>query len=291
MKKRAFLYIILAGICWGTSGVFVHFLAPYGFTSFQMTGVRASLSFICILLFALIRDRGAFHIKTSYLPLFLGLGVSLFFTGSCYFLSMQKTSVSTAVVLMYTAPIYVIIFSVLFLGEKLTKVKCAAIVSVLVGCGLVSGIVGGMKFDLIGILLGVASGVAYASYNILTKILVLKKIKPLTVTLYGFMFMSIISLTVLEPIKIVKNASVDPVFTVPMLIALGIVTFVMPYVFYTLGMKELSAGSASALSIVEPMSATLISVIFFKEKLTIFSVLGILLILFAIVIIGKTEKE
>lgn len=291
MKKIAFFYIILAGVCWGTSGIFVHFLAPYGFTSFQMTGVRATVSLLCILTFALIRDREAFRIKPVHLPLYLCLGVSLFFTGSCYFLSMQRTSVSTAVVLMYTAPIYVMIFSVLFLGEKLTKVKLTAIICMLIGCALVSGIVGGIKFDVIGILLGLASGIAYASYNIFTKILVLKKIKPLTVTLYGFTFMALISLTVLEPLKIVENASASPAFTVPMLIALGIVTFVMPYVLYTLGMKELSAGSASALSIVEPMSATLFSVLIFKEKLDVFSVFGIILILSAILIIGKTEKE
>ena len=59
----------------------------------------------------------------------------------------------------------------------------------------------------------------------------------------------------------------------------------------SLAMKSLSAGTASALAVVEPMAATLFSVILFKEPLDLFSVIGIVLILGAIFMIGKAEKE
>ncbi len=291
MKKRAIFYIILAGIFWGTSGIFVHYLTPYGFTSFQMTGVRATVSFLCMLVYSCVRARSAFRIKPIYLLFFFGSGACLFFTASCYFLSMQMTSVSTAVVLMYTAPIYVMIFSVLFLKEKLTKLKLAAVLGMLIGCCLVSGIIGGLRFDAVGILFGALSGIAYAGYNILTKIMMQKKIAPASVTLYSFLFMSLISLFVLEPVKVVTNASAAPAVTIPLLLGLGICTFVVPYVLYTLAMKSLSAGTASALAVVEPMAATLFSVILFKEPLDLFSVIGIVLILGAIFMIGKAEKE
>ena len=39
MKTKAFIFIIVAGILWGTSGIFVNYLAPYGFTSMQMTSM------------------------------------------------------------------------------------------------------------------------------------------------------------------------------------------------------------------------------------------------------------
>lgn len=291
MKKRAILYIVFAGIFWGTSGIFVNYLEPYGFTSFQMTGVRAIVSFLCMLVYSVLRCRSAFRIKPIQLLLFFGIGVSLFFTASCYYLSMMMTSVSTAVVLMYTAPIYVMIFSVLFLKERLTRLKLVAVFGMLIGCALVSGVVGGLKFDALGILIGAFSGVAYATYNILTKISVQRKIAPESVTLYGFLFMSLISLFVLEPVKVVKNASVAPIVTIPLLIGLGIFTFVVPYFLYTLSMKHLSAGTASALAIVEPMAATLFGIVIFGEKPDLFSVFGIILILGAIFIIGKAEKE
>lgn len=291
MKKRAMIYIILAGVLWGTSGIFVHYLSPYGFTSNQMTAMRATVSFLCILIYALIKDRSLFCIKPSQLLLFAGIGISLFFTGSCYFASMQLTSVSTAVVLMYAAPIYVMIFSVLFLKEKLTAVKLISVACMLVGCCLVSGIVGGFAFDARGLLLGLFSGISYAAYNVLTKICVQKRIKPITVTLYGFLFMAVIALSVMEPTSMLENIAAAPSVTLPMLIALGICTFVLPYLLYTLAMKELTASTASALAIVEPMAATLFSVALFGERLTLLSTAGILLILGAIVMIGKTEKD
>lgn len=291
MKKRAILYIIIAGICWGTSGIFVHYLAPYGFTSYQMTAVRAIVSTICMFTYSLVKDRTLFRVKTIYLPLFFGIGVSLFLTASCYFSSMQMTSVSTAVVLMYTAPIYVMIFSVLVWKEKITKLKVVALLFMLVGCCLVAGIVNGLAFDVMGILIGVLSGIAYASYNILTKLSMRHQIPPISVTLYSFLFMSIISLFVSAPQKMIEYVSLKPEATIPLLIGLGICTFVIPYFLYTLGMKDLSAGTASALGIVEPMSATLFSVVLFREALNLFSVLGIILILSAIFMIGKAERD
>ena len=291
MKKRAIIYIIIAGILWGTSGIFVHYLSPYGFTAYQMTAVRAIVSFLCIFVYALIKNKALLRVKPINILLFLGIGASLFFTASCYYLSMQLTSVSTAVVLMYTAPIYVMVFSVLFFKEKLTKLGLVSIACMLSGCCLVAGIIGGAEFDVIGILIGVISGIAYATYNILTKISMQRNLAPISVTLYSFLFMSIISLFVLEPTTMVINVSHAPAITIPLLLGLGICTFVIPYFLYTVAMKDLSAGTASALSVVEPMAATLFSVVIFREALNWFSIIGIVLILSAIFIIGKAEKD
>ena len=80
--------------------------------------------------------RTAFKTNWKDLLIFIAIGVCLFGTGTAYFIAMQVTSVSTAVVLMYTAPIYVLIFSVLFLGEKLSLPKGLAVAGMLVGkCG------------------------------------------------------------------------------------------------------------------------------------------------------------
>lgn len=291
MKRTAFFYIITAGILWGTSGIFVHYLAPFGFTSFQMTAVRAIVSFLCMALFAFIKDRSLFRIRPLQLLLFAGIGASLFFTSSCYYSSMQMTSVSTAVVLMYTAPVYVMVFSVLLLNERLTKLKLIAVACMLIGCCLVAGIVGGLKFDAVGMLLGVLAGVSYAAYNVLTKIAMQKGVPTVTVTLYGFLFMALLSLFVLQPNHLFACAGENPVITLPLLLGLGVCTFVVPYFLYTLAMRDLSAGTASALGVVEPMSATMFSVVLFQESLDVFSVLGIFLILGAIYLMGKAEAS
>lgn len=289
MKTKAFIYVIIAGIAWGTSGIFVNLLAPYGYTSLQMTALRGSVSFLCLSAYLLIRDRKLFRTKPRDFLLFVGIGASLFGTASCYFTSMQMTSISTAVVLMYTAPILVMIFSVAFLGEKLTKIKVISVVSMLAGCCLVSGIIGGLKFHVGGILLGLLSGICYSAYNILTKVAMQKGCHAMTTTVYNSLFMAMIALCVCNPVGIVTNAAQKPLLLVPLMVALGVVTFVLPYFLYTLALKDLPAGTASALSIVEPMAATVFSVVLFREKMSVASVVGVVLILAAVFLLSREE--
>lgn len=291
MKKKAFLFIITAGLLWGTSGIFVKFISPLGFTSLQMTAVRGAVSLLCMAVYALIVDRSLFRVKPIYLLLLAGIGVFLYLTASLYYTAMQMTSISTAVVLMYTSPIYVSIFSMLFLGEKKSGGKLCAILLLIVGCGLVSGIVGGFKLDPLGILLGVLSGVTYASYNILTKIALKKGNNPVSVSLYGFLFMVIVAIPFASPASLFANISSSPCAAIPLLLGLGVCTFVLPYFFYTSSMKDLSAGTASAFSVVEPLAATVYSVVFFKEPLNFFSAAGIALVLISVIMIGIIENK
>ena len=291
MKKTAFLYIIAAGILWGTSGIFVKFLTPYGFSSIDLTALRGIISFVFFLTYAAIRDKSAFKVTPRQLLYFLGIGFSMFGTAGFYFLSMQATSISTAVVLMYTAPIYVTVFSVLFLGEKFSTPKITALIMMLTGCALVSGIVGGIKFDTLGIIFGIISGISFASYNVLTKICMQKSFSPISTNLYGAAFMLIIALCFSDPARIYSATAQDPLVLLPTLLALGVVTFVLPYLFYALGMKDLHAGTASILSTVEPMSACIFGIVLFEEKLDVFSDIGIALILVAIVLLGFANNK
>lgn len=289
MKKIALLQIILAGILWGTSGIFVHYLAPYGFTSLQMTFFRSMVSCVCMALFILFHNKKLFKVSLKELLLFAGGGISFFLTASCYYYSMQATSISTAVILMYTAPIFVLIYSVMFLNEKLTPMKAAAVLTILVGCGLVSGIIGALKFDMIGIIVGFMSGIAYSAYNILTKIQMKNNSNPLSATLYCFMFAVIAGALSCGVGKIPQSVAIAPHITLPLIIGMGLMTCISPYFLYTLAMRRIPAGTATSLGIIEPMAATLFSVILFNEPLSGVSVLGIVLILGAVFLLSKSD--
>jgi len=58
-----------------------------------------------------------------------------------------------------------------------------------------------------------------------------------------------------------------------------------------LGLRMVEAGKAGILATVEPMVATIIGIVFFSEKLTLFSGLGILLILVAVIILNLKKKD
>ena len=288
MKTKSFIYIITAGILWGTSGLFVNALEGYGYSSLQMTAMRGLVSFICMLGYVLIKDRGLLKIKPLDLLFFLGNGVALFLTAFLYYTNIQLTSVATAVVIMYTMPIIVMIYSVIFFKEKITALKIIATITMLVGCGLVSGIVGGFKMNPLGLFIGILSGFTYSAYSILTKIEFKRGADPITTSLYSFGFMSVVALSVCEPLKIVERTTSVKAFI--LLIGLGVVTFVIPYFLYTLSLKYLPAGTASSLSIIEPMAAAVFAVIFLEQVPDLLTGSGIALIIFAVFLLGVAES-
>lgn len=81
-----------------------------------MKAVRGLISFIGMAIYAFISDKKLFKIKPFDLLFFILIGSTLFFTAYLYYTAITMTSVSTAVVLMYMAPVYVMVFSVLLLG-------------------------------------------------------------------------------------------------------------------------------------------------------------------------------
>jgi drug/metabolite transporter (DMT)-like permease len=244
-----------------------------------------------VLIFILLKDPKLLKAGWADLLLFIGSGIALFATASSYYSCLQITSISTAVVLMYTSPVIVMLASVLFLGERLNKFKLISIVFMVLGCALVSGVIGGMKFDAFGIMLGILSSIAYSAYNILAKIQMMRKSSPVTATFYCFVTVMIIALSVSEPAKIIDFTAKAPLIIIPIIIGLGVCTFIIPYVLYTIALKNIPAGTASALSIVEPMAATVFSIVIFKDVPTVYSAIGIALIIIAVFLLSRTEKQ
>lgn len=297
MKKSAFIYIILSGLLWGSSGIFVHFLEPFGFSSMHMTLGRELTAAIAMAVYVLIVDKKLFCTNFKELVLYAISGIAMFGAAALYYRAMQLlNSVSTAVVLMYTAPIFIMIYSVAFFGEKLTWLKTTAVAAMLIGCclvsGLVSGIISGIDFNLVGFLFGIGAGISYAIYNIVTKMEMRMRCDPKTANVYTFLFAALCAIIASKPMGAVEIISQNPVSAL-LLVACGICTCIVPYFMYSLSLRDIPAGTASALGIIEPMAATLYSVLFLGERLDVFAICGIILILGAVFVLSreKTEKQ
>lgn len=289
MKSKSVFLICLAGVLWGTSGLFVNFLAPMGFTTMQMVCMRGIVAVICMALYVFIFNKKLFRVSKGELLFSLGSGVAMFVTGVAYYGAIQASSVSTAVILMYTAPVFVMAYSVVFLSERLTNNKFVSVCFMLVGCALVSGITSGMKLNISGILLGLLSGVAYSAYNIFTKLQMRRNYNPVTSTMYCFIVMAILTLFFANPVGLVKTAVKSGVMVLPLGIGIGICTSVLPYFLYTVSLKYLPVGTASALSTIEPMAATVFSVAILGENLQLSALIGILLIICSVILLSRNE--
>ena len=285
--------ILLAGCFWGSMGIFVRRLTDYGFSSIQIVAIRVTLAALIFCILLLIRDPAGFRISVKDIPLFLGLGFGsiLFFT-VCYFTAITMMPLSTAAILLYTSPIWIMLMSVLFFREKLTGRKLLALVLAFAGCVLVSGI-SGEGMTLTGLLVGLGSGIGYGLYSILGTV-ALRRYSPYTVTTYTFAFAALGAWLICRPADMLAKFAAAP--DLPGLVFFcfltALVTAVIPFLAYTLGLRTVEASRAGILATVEPLVATLIGVAVFSEPLTLLSGLGILLILAAVVLLnGKTESE
>ena len=139
MKTRAYLYIITAAVCWGLIGLFVRTLAAQGFSSMQIVALRSLAAAICVTLPLLRSGRAALRISLRDLWLFAGTGIcSLVFFNYCYFNAMQQTSLAVAALLLYTAPVYVMLMSLVCFGEAFTRTKALALLLTFSGCACVT---------------------------------------------------------------------------------------------------------------------------------------------------------
>ncbi len=293
------ILIILAGCFWGSMGIFVRKLGEYGFGSIQIVSIRVTLAALIFALVLFLKDRAGFKISIRDIPLFLGLGFGsiLFFT-VCYFTAITMMSLSTAAILLYTSPVWIMLMSVLFFHEKLDRRKLTALVLAFAGCVLVSGISGG-GMTPIGLLVGLGSGIGYGLYSILGTI-ALRKYSSYTVTTYTFIFAAVGSWIICRPADMIgkfSNAS-DLGYLTVFCCLTALITAVVPFLAYTLGLERVEASKAGIIATVEPMVATLIGILVFSEPLTVMSGAGILLILSAVVILNmksvqmeKTEKQ
>lgn len=286
------ILIILAGCFWGSMGIFVRRLGTYGFSSIQIVSIRVTLAALLFALVLLIKDRAGFKILFRDLPLFLGLGFGsiLFFT-VCYFTAITMMPLSTAAILLYTSPVWIMLMSVLFFHEKLDRRKLMALVLAFTGCVMVSGISGG-GLTPIGLLVGLGSGIGYGLYSILGTI-ALRRYSPYTVTTYTFIFAAVGSWIICRPVelfdKFTNTAHIG--FLTVFCCLTALVTAVIPFLAYTCGLQNVEASKAGIIATIEPMVATLIGILVFSEPLTLISGLGILLILTAVVILNLKQKS
>ena len=285
------ILIIIAGLFWGSMGIFVRHLNSLGFTSVQVACLRLVMAGILFALILLIKDPKGFKIKVRDIPLFLALGlVSILFFTCCYFTAIRLMTMSTAAILLYTSPIWVMILAVIFLKEKINSQKIIALILAFAGCVLVSGF--GGKVTVAGVLAGLGSGLGYGLYSIFGTF-ALKKYTPFTVTCYTFLIAGAGSIFVANPKDLLEKISaVDNRLSLFGFVLLtSVVTAVIPFLLYTLGLNRTTAGKAAVLATVEPAAATLFGFFVMKETLGPVAICGIALVFAAIIILSVHKKK
>ena len=289
MKSRSYLYIIAGAALWGFIGLFVKNLAAAGFSSLQIVALRALTSSLCIT--CVIAKYGWHNLKIDVKDcwMFIGTGIiSLVFFNYCYFSCMQSASLAVAALLLYTAPIFVMLLSLLLFGERFTLLKGLALLCTFTGCAFVTGAFSSqLTLSASALLFGLGSGLGYALYSIFGKYAV-HKYSSLTITAYTFYF-SVLGSVPLAGFNSETLTKIN-LDTIISSFGLALVCAVIPYLLYTKGLEQVEAGQASILATIEPFVAAAIGILYFGEPLTLSKACGMALIFASIVILNLPRK-
>ncbi len=291
MVKKGSALIFLAAVLWGAAGIFVKTLSGFGITSMPIVVFRCVFTVLLIGIIMLANNPSGFKIKLRDIYLFALNGIfSIVMFNFCYYKTMELSTLSVAAILLYTAPIFVMIISVIFLGEKLSLKKIAALILSFGGCTFVSGVLGSAaKIPYSALIYGLLTGFGYALYTIFGNILIKKSYSTLTIIFYTFLFALLGSLIITafthETAQLRFNGAV---WLWALLMALC--NTILPYILYTSGLKFVSASTAPIIATAEPVAATVVG-LFYGERLTLYGVIGIALVLASVVILNIRGGE
>ena len=289
--KKYVISVLAAGCLWGFMGFFTRTLAGIGVDSTGAILLRCAIAAMLFAATILLTDPRQFRVKPKDFWCFFGSGVcSLLFFTYCYFQAISLMSLSTAAILLYTAPSIVMVLSLFLFKEKITVRKLLALVLAFAGCCLVSGIGSGEKtLTATGLLYGLGSGMGYALYSIFARFALDRGYTSNTVNFYSCLLASIgagLIWGVSEPVGAMFSAWGN----FGLCAAAGLITCYLPYLLYTYGLTGLETGKASILASVEPVVATLVGIFVFHESMTLMSAAGVLCVLFAVVLLNLKQK-
>lgn len=283
--------VILAGACWGTISIFIYFLSDSGLSELQISFVRQFFASIVFALFLFFFDRSKFRIQPKDLWLLMLVGfINGVVFNFCYFYTIVNSRASIAVVLLYTSPVFVMILARLFFKEKITQSKLIALVLTVIGCVLVTGVLGeGYTPPPVAILTGVLTGLAYALNNIITSKAV-KKNDPRTVTFYTFVFSFLFLIPFSGCSSLVSSCRENPKI-MPVIILMCLVTCVFAQFFFSVGLRLIESGKAAIYGATEPIVGSLVGIFVFHEESNFMKIAGIAMVIAAILIIGKDDAK
>lgn len=276
MKNKSIAGLVLSMLIFGTIGIFRRYIPlPSGIIAMTRGFVGAAFLLLVILIG---RKRFDFcAVKKNLLALIVS-GAFIGFNWILLFEAYNYTSVATATLCYYTAPVFVTLISPLVLKERLTAKKLVCIALSLLGMVAVSGLLDGSgeAVDLRGVILGLGAAILYATVVILNK--KIDGVGAYEKTTVQLTSAAVVLLPYVLLFENVKNTSLDT-FAVIMLILCGVLHTGVAYWLYFGSMGGLGAQTVAIFSYIDPVVAIILSATVLKERIGVWGYIGAALIL------------
>lgn len=271
------LSLLSAMFLFGTIGVCVRYI-PYPAALIAL--VRGLVGAVFLLSAAFIQGRRpSFPALLQNRKCLLAAGIAVGMNWILLFEAFRHTTVAIATICYYTAPVFVILLSPIFLRERLTLARLLCAFTALPGIALLSGLWdNGSAVQTEGVLFGLGAALFYASIVFFNK--KLAGISSADATIAQLAAASLVLFPYVLASTDWSMLTAEP-FPLILLLTLGIVHTGLAYLMYFSSLQGLSAQSAAIFSYLDPLTAVFLSIVFLGEPFSPVTFAGAVLILSA----------
>ena len=261
---------------------------------------RTTISLLVLAPILLMRRPSALRVRGTHLAQFFVLGiVGLAASNYFYYLAIDRTSVATAIVLQYVAPVWVLLYMLARGLQRPTAQRILGVVLAVVGCAFAVGEfaargtfpwlgLSGVRFNTIGVIAAELAAISFAFYNVYGQHL-LQTYQRWTVLVYALFGAAGFWMVVNPPWKIAAQhySGGQWIF----MVAFSMTSMLIPFSFYFTGLQHLDPTRAIVTSCLEPVWAILLTAIVLGEFVSPIQIVGMVIVLSATVLIQRPDQS
>jgi len=282
---KGYIMILGAAVCWGLSATAAKAMLNQQVSTLLIVQTRVTFSCLMLLAFYLAFRPHYLRVAAGDLYHFALLGmVGVAGSNFTYYFTIKESTVATAILIQYTAPLLVVGYGALTKEEEFTAGKLAAALLSLAGCFLAVGgyDLGVLKISGIGLVTGVASTFCFAFLNVYTR-RVLARYTFWTTVFYSLVFASAMWMVIQPPWTVVS----EPVEgrTWGILVLFAVLSILIPHTLYFSGLRFVVPSRAIIASTLEPIVAIVSAALLLGEYLQQLQVVGAAAVIGAIVVL------
>ncbi|MGA2688948.1 MAG: EamA family transporter [Candidatus Korobacteraceae bacterium] len=307
---RGYLYIAAATFCWGLSAALGRAMftgrlsggahALRAIDPLMLAQARSTISLLILAPILFFQNRSGLRVRGSHLAQFFLLGI-LGLAGSNYFyyFAIEKTTVATAIVLQYVAPVWVLLYMLARRLQRPTALRISGVLLAVVGCALAVGevaarsqfpwlAISGVRFNPSGVVAAELAAITFAFYNVYGQHL-LQIYQRWTVLVYSLLGAAVFWLLVNPPWKIVAQHYSSGQWLFMLVFAIG--SMLIPFSLYFIGLQHLDPTRAIVTACLEPVWAILLTAMILGELVSPMQVVGIVVVLAATIVIQRPDRK
>ena len=283
--RRSEILLTLAAIMFASNGIASKLLLNDYISAWRLAQVRSILTFIILAAYIAWRAPKTLRITKREVPRLAALGaIGIAAVNGAYFLAISRMHVSVALLIEFTAPVWIVLYLRYVRKKHVPNEMWAALFLALLGLAFVAQVWQGLTLDGIGVLAALGAAFALAFFFLAGEgITAHRDIQ--SVTMWGFGFAAL-TWSLLMPIwtfpfdvftvSIPLEGALDG-YSAPgwvLILYVVLIGTVVPYLFTLNGLRNLSASTTSAFGMLEPIFAGAVAWFWFNESWTVLQLFG-----------------